>query len=745
MPEQRGLADTPLADDGYRLWRLVAKTRHGAIQPVLLLQPDTDARSVEIRLRWRRFPGARFQAYRIECREVGQQDDFSTIHRVESLGDTVFVDATVQPDARYVYQVVLEAAGQDWVSNRTGREGLVLSEVLILRAAADSSTGIINVSWSPYEGGGFEGYRVLRADPNAADATIFETADRADTSFADSTALSGVDYAYRVAVRTGEGELVSIAVAERLELPWVTLPLQAVEFTSLTASAALTWSPYAGPRFQAYHVERRTQELAPRIVARVEDVAVTSWVDTGLVGNTEYFYRVLVVTALGEELASGERSGLIHPLLQTWPLDIAPEESIRLYAEPDGRLRALLANESQVRMLSFGSEGEEEDEQVLWASEFESISARSAATALLADGSRVVSLRLTREPEDHTTLLHYDADGQPLLYDRALFADDFVSIRNVEVPGRVRYLGTTSFLNEITITSGGQVVITDDFQSEDDPGWDLRSGSTTDGRWQGSLIKADSTWRDVSLSTTGTIGPHRFAVQFTQIGNGSEFFQLQLSGFQARAILSFEGFDRTTYIAPIVLFPDVLFDTRLSLEDGLPRSSVSQPPLVVVAAHARSSHVSVAALENWVAIVDGFQPYTLVLGQASTKQARFAFDASEMRIWSVGQGADTRSWLGVCLADQHQVRYARTSVSRTTGRLSWSLDFSPRSLGTLVGQKPGSFVFPLSFDGAADGRVYVLDAGNARIQAFDPDGNYLTQCNGAVPAANRGSSTSAAA
>lgn len=32
MPEQRGLADTPLADDGYRLRRLVAKTRHGAIQ-----------------------------------------------------------------------------------------------------------------------------------------------------------------------------------------------------------------------------------------------------------------------------------------------------------------------------------------------------------------------------------------------------------------------------------------------------------------------------------------------------------------------------------------------------------------------------------------------------------------------------------------------------------------------------------------------------------------------------------------
>ena len=94
-------------------------------------------------------------------------------------------------------------------------------------------------------------------------------------------------------------------------------------------------------------------ELAPRIIARVEDVAVTSWVDTGLVGNTEYFYRVLVVTTLGEELASGERNGSIHPLLQTWPLDIVAEEYVRLYVELDGRLRALVANESQVAHADF--------------------------------------------------------------------------------------------------------------------------------------------------------------------------------------------------------------------------------------------------------------------------------------------------------------------------------------------------------------------------------------------------------
>jgi hypothetical protein len=50
------------------------------------------------------------------------------------------------------------------------------------------------------------------------------------------------------------------------------LVLPAVQFTSAafnatTASAALGWTPYRGPRFKAYRVERRTTALAPQPVA----------------------------------------------------------------------------------------------------------------------------------------------------------------------------------------------------------------------------------------------------------------------------------------------------------------------------------------------------------------------------------------------------------------------------------------------------------------------------------------------
>ena len=85
-------------------------------------------------------------------------------------------------------------------------------------------------------------------------------------------------------------------------------------------------------------------------------------------------------------------------------------------------------------------------------------------------------------------------------------------------------------------------------------------------------------------------------------------------------------------------------------------------------------------------------------------------------------------WLGICLTQANQVRFRQsfassfsiiTSLSRTNP--------AGVKLGSGAGQGPGEFVFPLSFDGSPDGRIYVLAAGNARIQVFDIEGNYITQ------------------
>lgn len=56
-----------------------------------------------------------------------------------------------------------------------------------------------------------------------------------------------------------------------------------------------------------------------------------------------------------------------------------------------------------------------------------------------------------------------------------------------------------------------------------------------------------------------------------------------------------------------------------------------------------------------------------------------------------------------------------------------SAGLTPLEVGTGAGQGAGELLFPLSFAGAPDGRIFVLDAGNGRIQVFDAEGGYLTQ------------------
>ena len=63
----------------------------------------------------------------------------------------------------------------------------------------------------------------------------------------------------------------------------------------------------------------------------------------------------------------------------------------------------------------------------------------------------------------------------------------------------------------------------------------------------------------------------------------------------------------------------------------------------------------------------------------------------------------------------------------TNPTIIWPFDLSKYVLNTGIGSSEGTFSFPLSMDAGSDGRIYVLDAGNSRIQVFDTDYQYITQ------------------
>lgn len=86
--------------------------------------------------------------------------------------------------------------------------------------------------------------------------------------------------------------------------------------------------------------------------------------------------------------------------------------------------------------------------------------------------------------------------------------------------------------------------------------------------------------------------------------------------------------------------------------------------------------------------------------------------------------------MGLCFPEENRVIVGRASISSFSRALTWpSEELSGSfSLGNNAGQDDGELFFPLSLDRGPDGRYFVLDAGNERIQVFDEDGGYLTQC-----------------
>jgi sugar lactone lactonase YvrE len=93
--------------------------------------------------------------------------------------------------------------------------------------------------------------------------------------------------------------------------------------------------------------------------------------------------------------------------------------------------------------------------------------------------------------------------------------------------------------------------------------------------------------------------------------------------------------------------------------------------------------------------------------------------------------ADQRYWiednqrmLAVCLAVANQVRLLPV---RRIGSLIVFSATDETLLNAEAGNEDGAFLFPLAVDRSTDGRLYILDAGNARVQVFDADGQYLTQ------------------
>ena len=723
-----------------------------ALTPPVELQVALDDTAGTATLTWTRYEGKQpFREYRV-LRHIAERTRVDTLALIPEVGQTSFADTTIEPNTAYVYRVeTLNAGGYAAPSEEKGIAGFSVEAMRLLGVENDQDSGGLALSWNRYVGPDFASYQVhRRAVGTDREETLAEITAPMDTTFTDQTAQAWLEYVYTVVIEAAGQTQFSNTQEARLTLPPV--EITRADFTSTTASASLAWTQYRGARFKAYRVERRSAGLATLVVKETSNIVDTAYVDSLLSGNTEYFYQVVVETERGEELPSEEQSGIFHQLLATWPLAIVSGEYVRLYRKGEG-ITALAASSSQVRLFFFDTQGALLGEQVL-LDNLLNIEPRGVTMSLGLRGQRFLSLN-TGSRNTLNSLVSvwlFDAPGKPVLEKTPVFADslerlprDYATVQSSIF--LIAGLASASF-DKVVVSRSGQVLFADDFEGGGLGEWDF-GGSTSvvaEGKLISSYIeKTDALWQDFSLEAdvvlpggTGIRSPPWAGIGVGTRGTASYFtltFNLQLKELDLRwSFTPPEGSvlerQNKSFQAPFPVMANALYRLGLEVAEGEVHAWVSSPVLRLFEREEDTPWTSLAGIEEKLVLVNGSQIYRIILGEIDlVSKFPLISPPSEMRIWESKSTGSTQQWIGICLPERQQVFTGRTGFAKNTGRITWPFNnlASAIALGAAVGQEPGNFLFPLSFDGSEDGRIYVLDAGNARIQVFDIEGKYLTQ------------------
>ena len=713
--------------------------------PVVLLGWQVAPGDGAVELRWRRYTGARFASYRIQRRRANQLD-FSPIAQTTAIGDTAYTDGDLEADVDYFYQVAVRAADTLWTSNTSGRVRYGLESVVLAPATEDGRLGAVALRWSPYGGPHFEAYRIMRRVAGSDQEQLLgELLDAAQTEFADGTAVADVNYVYTVVVAASDQELTSNQREARLVLPAVQMeePL----FDSSSASAELGWTPYTGPRFSAYRVQRRTAELAWQAIVEVSDSTTTSFTDSGLQGNTEYFYRVTVVTAREEAAASGEVSGAFHELLATWPLEFETNPdvpiSVRLRAEPGNQIAALVYRNTypeEAHLMVFDQNGRvlEESQGYIWI--------RTSMSAAACRGSRGQRF-LGVSDKPGAAVMVWDPVEGPQVTDYELFADAFSDPFTGEVAtilGEMAILGSHGGFTALTASADGAPLAL--AVPAPESGWEILADASGNEpgfgpgyMWAGTGIEArrsDLAWSDlndlsVEVDTRASGG--------VRIG-GSTYTQFTLRLERGQAIFAWvftppEGSalpPQEQSHARQLTVVDLPHRISLRALGGRVTASVQGPPMVIQTG-ARERFVDWASLcpvGDIIAFTAYDQAYNLdedevpvafdggPIPSYGIERHRFDAGVTEIAAWQ-SQG---QQHMAVCMPE---IRQILTGTVPAGEEADWPSALTER-IGPTIADEEGLFSYPLSLDGSPDGRLFVLDAAKRRIVVFE-DGVFLTQ------------------
>lgn len=753
------------------LLALVAACSHDAprenpldpeLTPAVELTAALDDSAGTVALSWTRYDGRQpFGSYRID-RRIRGREEWTSLDSLAQPELTSFADSTLEAATAYEYRVaVINASGFAQPSGIELVPGFAIAPIALFPVDGDGSSGALRLRWTGVRDPRFDQYALIRRErASGADTVVHVTGDRADTTFADTTALHGVTYDYRVQLSRAGQSADSEARSATLALTAVTIAVPAVESTS--ANVGLRWSTYSGPRFAAYVVRRSSPGLETVSLAALDDRLQVSFVDSSLRGNIQYEYSVRVLTARGETVDSRTARATIHGLAATLALDVDDGDFVRLYREGDVGVTALVAGTRGIRLRPLSRSGWG-DEQILL--ETAVALPRTVSTALLGPHKRLVTTGIGEQ----LGLLSYDASGDLVLArSAALEGFPLLTEEQVQIAPVVSLTAAGDDVEEVAVerlvirTAAGEW--TEEFDSplrEADwagiggdaivSGGQLRARPATS--ITGSVARDMVTWADsssvveaveVTGSLTGDEG--KLTVQLGSYARGTvvsatlprapSVISLTLDQAAGGAVFRWEyntgrlterQYHSDTLYVPIL--SGIAYTLSVGLQDGQPSASVSGPSVAIRTLVAPTwAALSTGPDSVGLLSVNG-QHLSVPLLRELDNGPPSGLDASEVRIRGRVISSLTPFELGFCLPNRHQVVTRRLFLRSRDGLVVMSAIGEFR-YGRVVGSGIGQMVFPLSFDWREDGNVFVLDAGNARIQAFDSDGGYVTQWGG---------------
>jgi len=522
-----------------------------------------------------------------------------------------------------------------------------------LSVALDDTAGTATLSWTPYAGDQpFGAYWVLRkVQGMEAVDTLAVVSEVSQTSYVDSTLTQHTTYVYRISVTNVSGfEVIS---EDRVVLPMQLPGVQIItaDFNSATASATLEWTPYAGPDFRAYQVRRRTAEEASRIVFESQDLAVTSCLDSNLVGATEYLYQVVVVTKRGEEIPGEEVKGSVHTVVDIWPIEIEPEQgdNLRLYFDPDGWIVALATGQNRdIRSLYFdpGTGWVEERVSLDFERDFAyGFHPKQAARTVDAEGQVFFSVGQEEGGRNKGICKIYPLElGDSLkVQTTELFADAFprpLDGAEAIVRGEIKLESDDGLYDNVELFVEGQLVFAEDFEFELEwvpssegrqttvRDWLLSGGYSAIGGWlflNGEATRTDSGWHDFRLEIDANITSWGTAVSI-QIGEETySRFALSLDAVEQQARLAWVfnppselGLEpqEQNFEAPFMVLWATGYRLALEVVDGQVRATVQHPvvwfeELRWTGTEGQIYNSSLAALGNTLALTLEDHPYAV--------------------------------------------------------------------------------------------------------------------------------------